>query len=209
MWGGPAGDLLRSGYALPAAAACALGLVYFLLVSAALTGRLRLRRRPAEAPLITADGPPLGERIPARVMDELARQVSPAISWGNGRRLTVVFAAAGCAPCVDLLPHLAPAARRWRRDSRLIVVLETGGLADSHPAIERWSRLPLPVVRDAGGHLGAALGIQRRPLGLLLDPLGVTLMKGVVSTAAQLDALIQEWGVPIGQRAWKAVGESA
>jgi hypothetical protein len=200
-------ELLRSSYALPAAGLVTAFLLYLLFVSGCLVGRLHLLRRPVDAALITDDGPGIGERIPQAVMDQLARQVAPTMGWGNGRRLAVIFAAAGCAPCRDLLPALAPAARRWRADTRLVVVLETGGIDEAHPSLEAWRRLPLPLVRDDTGELASALGVQHRPLGLLLDPAGVVLMKGVVSTGGHLDALVQEWGVSLGGRAWKpAVG---
>jgi hypothetical protein len=198
-----AAELLRTSYALPAAGVLVALLIYLLFVSSCLVGRLQLLRRPADAALITDDGPAIGERVPEAVMDQLARQLIPTMGWGNGRRLAVVFAAPGCAPCRDLLPDLGPAARRWRADTRLMVVLETGGMDAAHPALAAWRDAGVPLVSDESGALTRSLGIEHRPLGLLLDPAGVVLMKGIVSSGGHLDALVQEWGVSVGRRTWK------
>lgn len=197
--------LMTSPYALPATALAAILLVYLTFVTACAVGRIRLVLRPADAPLITDDGPAIGERVEAEVMNELVRHITPGIGWGNGRRVAVVFATPACAPCQDLLPHLVPAARRWKADTHVLVVLETSEISESHPALEAWNRLPLPVLRDPDGELTANLAVRNRPFALLLDPLGVVLMKGVVSTGGHLDALAQEWGVPAGKRDWRVL----
>jgi hypothetical protein len=196
-------EFLRSGYALAAAALAWAGLLYLLLVSCWAVGRLRLHRRPSEAPLITDDGPAIGERLGREFMEPIAR--AARTGRGSRCRLTVIFAAAGCAPCVDLLPHLGPWSRRWRHDMKAVVVLETSGIAESHPAMAAWGCLTLPVLRDADGGMARSLGIRHRPMALLLDPAGIVLMKGVASNGAHLDALVQEWGVAVGERMWKPV----
>jgi hypothetical protein len=194
---------MASSWALPAAGIAALGLLYLFFVLCSALGRLRLYRRPLNAPLITDDGPAIGESLPVQVMETLARKLAPPSGWGSGRRVAVLFAAPGCVPCVDLLPQIAPVARRWAGDTRVVVVLETGGILPEHPSMQAWVRLPVPVILDEDGALGAAAGIRHRPVAILVDPLGLVLMKGVVSTGAQLEALIGEWGVPQGERLWK------
>ncbi len=197
---------MGSPYALPVTAAAVILLLYFLLATCAAVGRLRFYRRPADAPLITGDGPGLGERLQRELMAAFVREGSPSPRLRNGRRLAVVFASPACAPCLDLLPDLASVARRWRVDTSLVVLLETGGLAESHPSLQDWTRLPLPVLRDPDGELTRDCGVRHRPFALLLDSDGVVLMKGIVSSGRHLDVLLQEWGVPAAGREWKVVG---
>lgn len=197
--------LMNSSYALPVTAAAVLLLGYMLVVSCSLVGRVRLLQRPAAAPLITDEGPALGDRLDVAVMEQLARQLSPTVGWGNGRRLAVLFAAPGCAPCRDLLPQLAAVARRWRGDTRLLVVLETAGISESHPSLREWTEQPLPILRDEQGELTGTVGIRSRPYALLVDPTGLVLMKGVVSSGEHVESLMAEHGVAAGERTWKPV----
>src|SRR5207253_2562190 len=104
-----------------------------------------------------------------------------------------------------LLPQIGAVARRWQRDTRVVVVLETGGIHESHPSLQLWRRLPVPIVTDEDGALRASTGIRNRPLAILVDPLGVVLMKGVVSTGAQLNSLMEERGIPLGGRRWQSL----
>ena len=99
-------ELLRSPDALPAAFLCALILAYFLAISASVVGRLRLQHSPGAAPLVTDDGPAIGDRVAPEVLRRMAGAEA-------GRdRLAVIFAGPFCAPCLELLPHLSAAAAR-------------------------------------------------------------------------------------------------
>ncbi|MBL8312129.1 MAG: methylamine dehydrogenase accessory protein MauD [Rubrivivax sp.] len=136
--------------------------------------------------LVTDSGPAVGSESPQFTLTGI--QSEPVQIGGFAARPTLVFfLSPTCPVCKKLLPVLQSLQRDEGR--QLAVVLASDGEAAAHLKFVREHRLEsMPYVLST--ELGMSYRVSRLPYGVLLDPRGVVVAKGLVNSREQLDSLL-------------------
>lgn len=148
--------------------------------------------------MISANGPELGETVPALALPNL--NGAPLTLGQGGRAQLVFFLSTSCPICKALLPAL----KSIRTDEAkwLDVVLASDGRETLHRRlIETESLDPFPYVLSS--ELGMSFKVAKLPFAVLVDRTGKVAAKGLVNSREQLESLFtaSETGIPSYQAA--------
>ncbi|MCC3374575.1 hypothetical protein [Cohnella sp. REN36] len=112
-------------------------------------------------------------------------EIPTASAAGDGRT-ALVFASLHCLDCIDLLPHLAAAARGMPEYT--LALFTTGDETDNRE-MQRYFGWAFPVYSMAQGEMGRRYAISALPCAILTDERGRLAASGAVHDAAELLAL--------------------
>lgn len=153
-----------------------------LLLSAALITALGLGA--CGSPQRAREAPPAlvlpGELLRAPLADLAGRPVVLADALASGKKVTLVFWQAWCAPCRAEAPALVAASRRYSAMEVIGVVSGPDEAVDAAEVERAVAELGLPYrnVRDRSLDLTRALDVRGTPTIVVLDATGRVLFRG-------------------------------
>lgn len=167
-------------------------------------GLIQLRIGTDPGALITPEGLERGAEAPDfSAFDVRARHaVSLSDVRRGGYQLVLVFLSTTCSVCRDLVPHLNDIARERRDEMDVVVVCH--GNADECAEFVRQTGLHPTLLADPTNTIATRYDATVVPFTFLIDPAGVILIRGVVNTWPQFEALLKEEGTGQNQP-WKDV----
>jgi thiol-disulfide isomerase/thioredoxin len=116
--------------------------------------------------LVVADGGPVPDAV---LLDET--DTGQSLAKYRGKVVLLNFWATWCAPCREEMPHLDALQGEAGGEDFAVVAVATG--RNPLPAIERFFAgngiTRLPILRDPGQELSAAMGVFGLPVTVLLD----------------------------------------
>jgi len=142
--------------------------------------------------LMTPEGLNRGVVAPDFEAIDLRTQRPIHLSAFHGRRVLLVFLTTSCSSCHDLVPHLNDIARDRQNEVDMIVVCYGDGATCAEFA--RQTDLRPAVVADPTNAIATRYETQRAPFAFLIDATGTILIRGVVNTWPQLEAILKEEG---------------
>ncbi len=166
-------------------------------------GLIQLRLGPASGALITPEGLERGLEAPNFEAVELSTKRLIRLSDFQGRRVLLVFVSQTCSPCRDLMPHLNEVASGYRDKVEVLAVCH-----GSESACAEFGRLYLlkPILlADPTNKIAAQYGTTITPFAFLVNEDGIILIRGVVNSLPQLEALLKEEGTFQGELPWQPV----
>lgn len=154
-------------------------------------GLLQMRMGIEPGVLITGEGLERGVEAPEfEALDVVSTRVFRS-SELRGRRAVLVFLTPTCGECREVAKQLSDVANQWREIQFLGVCY---GSEQACEELAAQSSLRVPLLRDLENSISSAYGVRSTPFAYLIDEEGRILMRGVVNTWPQLQALIEERG---------------
>jgi methylamine dehydrogenase accessory protein MauD len=170
------------------------GLSVVVFALARQIGVLHERITPVGA-LMTHHGPNVGEYaqpFDVTTVDERPLRIGGARS--DGKRSLLLFVSPTCPVCKKLMPAALSLARA---ESRLVdlILISDGPIEDHLSFRDALGLKNLDYV--VSSKIGMTYSIGRLPFGLLLDPQGKVLSKGLTNTREHLESLlnVEDYGV--------------
>lgn len=171
-------------------------------------GPVQLRLGLDPGVLITQEGLERGTEAPDFEAIDVYSQEPVHLSAFRGRQVLLIFLTTSCPACRDLVPHLNNIAYEYRNGVSTLVICHGGVAACGEFA--RQYHLGARMLADPTNAIAERYGAHVTPFAFLIDASGVVLIRGVVNTWPQLDALLKEEGT-IQTAPWQptATGEAA
>jgi len=163
-------------------------------------GIIQLRFGSDPGALITPEGLDRGTEAPRFEGVDVRTQQRIRLDALRGHPSVVVFLSPTCSSCGDLAPHLNDLARERQGEINVVAVCAADETTSREFAQQ--VKLRTPVLADPTNAIGASYGVQHTPFAFLLDPSATILIRGVVNTWPQLDALLEEEGT-LQSRKWQ------
>lgn len=166
-------------------------------------GLIQLRLGPDSGALITPEGLERGIEAPNFETIELSTKRLVHLSDFRGRRVLLIFLSPTCSPCRELIPHLNEVALGYQDKVEVLAVCH-----GSESACAEFGRLYLlkPILlADPTNKIAAQYGTTITPFAFLVNEDGIILIRGVVNTLPQLEALLKEEGTFQGELPWQPV----
>jgi len=163
-------------------------------------GIIQLRFGSDPGALITPEGLDRGTEAPRFEGVDVRTQQRIHLDALRGRPSVLVFLSPGCSTCGELVPHLNDLARDRQGEINVLAVCAADETTSREFAQQ--VKLRTPMLADPTNAIGASYGVQHTPFAFLLDPSATILIRGVINTWPQLDALLQEEGT-LQSRKWQ------
>lgn len=183
-----------------------VGMAFLLMGVLRQLGLIYLRLGPDPGALITPEGLARGSQAPDFKAVELLSGQPIHLSEFRGRRVLLAFLSPTCSPCRDLLPYLNEIAHRQRGKIEVISICQ--GSQATCMEFGRVYLLQTPLVADPTNAIGAQYDAGFTPFAFVIDEEGIILIRGVVNTLPQLEALLSEEGTLQGQP-WQPAAKPA
>jgi methylamine dehydrogenase accessory protein MauD len=155
-------------------------------------GLIHLRMGADPGVLMTPEGLNRGVEAPDFEILDVRTQHPVRLSTHRGRRVLLVFLETGCSACRDLVPHLNEIARVYRDEVDRLVVCYGHGATCAEYA--RQADLRPTLLADPTNSIATRYEVRINPFASLIDAEGTVLIRGVVNTWPQLEALLAEEG---------------
>ncbi|MGH2410843.1 MAG: peroxiredoxin family protein [Chloroflexota bacterium] len=165
-------------------------------------GLFAQRLGPDPGALITQEGLNRGTEAPDFEITDIHTQRTSRLSAFRGHRVLLVFLAPDCSSCRTLAPHLEEVAREQAGNVATLVVCHGDGATCAEFA--RQEGLRQSVLADPGNEVAERYEVPASPFAFLLDSSGTILIRGVVNSWTQLEALIMEEGT-FQKHPWKPI----
>jgi methylamine dehydrogenase accessory protein MauD len=170
-------------------------------------GLIQLRLGIDPGVLITPEGLERGTAVP----DFEARDVHAGdlirLRDFRGQRVVLVFLTPTCVACRELAPHLNEVMHAYRGTIELLTVLY--GAEASCMEFARQFKLQTRLLADPTNSIAASYDVRATPFAFLINEDGIVLIRGVVNSWPQLEALIEQEGTLQGERPWQLVTKAA
>jgi methylamine dehydrogenase accessory protein MauD len=166
-------------------------------------GLMQLRLGIEPGVLITSEGLERGKGAPDFEASDVRTGQTVRTSEFRGRRLALVFLTPTCVACRELVPHLNDVARERRRETAMLAVCF--GATDACARLARETGIRVPLVADPTNVVGAHYEVRSTPFAFLVDANGTILIRGIVNSWPQIEALLDEEGTFQGTMPWQAV----
>lgn len=154
-------------------------------------GILQMRLGVEPGVLITREGLPRGAAAPGFEAADLLSGTPLRLADFRGSRVALIFLTPTCDACRGLVPHLNDVAREWR-EVRFLAVCYAAEEACGE--LVRSAGVQIPMIGDPGNAVGMSYEVPSTPFAFLIDEGGTILIRGVVNTWPQLEALLAERG---------------
>ena len=164
-------------------------------------GLVQLRLGGDPGVLITPEGIERGQRAPDFEALDVLRRLPVRLSDLAGSRLLLAFVSPSCLACHQLMPHLNDLSKEHSADLHVAIICY--GTINASEEFARQNKITATVLADPTNGIAAAYGVQVTPFAFLIDEHGDVLIRGVVNTWPQLDALLAEEGTFQGDRPWR------
>lgn len=165
-------------------------------------GLIQLRLGLDPGVLITQEGLERGTEAPDFDAIDVEAQQPTHLSAFRGRQVLLVFLATDCTSCRDLVPHLNNIAYEYRDGVETIAVCH--GAVAACGEFAHQTHLGARMLADPTNAIADRYGVRFTPFAYLIDAAGVILIRGVVNTWPQLDALLKEEGT-IQTAPWESI----
>jgi hypothetical protein len=155
-------------------------------------GRLKQQYDPMHQPLLTDDGPPLRHFVEPFDFQNVRTEAQTSLwEYLASGPAVLLFVSDKCGPCSDVLTSAAAFHRSWIQKTRYLIIAnmameEVRALGDQYPDFD--------IVADSEGLIARSYRVQRWPLGIVVDTMGVVLNKGIVNTPQHLEGLVMGRG---------------
>ena len=121
------------------------------------------------------------QALPDLVLPELHGEERSLAQWQSEGPMLLDFWATWCVPCRAAFPHYARLAERYAEQGFRVVTVsqdQPGQHKRIAPLLEKLG-VSLPVLLDAKGELGQAMGVLSLPTALLIDAQGQVVYRHV------------------------------
>lgn len=171
-------------------------------------GLVQLRLGVDPGVLITKEGLDRGAGAPDFEAPEVLTGQSTKLSRLRGSRVGIVFLTPTCLSCREIVPHLNEVARQ--RQGEVIFLAIMYGSRQTCSEFARRFKLQVPILADPTNAIAESYRVAATPFAYLLDERGLVLIRGVVNSWPQLEALLDEEGTQQrGEAPWEAESEDS
>jgi methylamine dehydrogenase accessory protein MauD len=177
------------------------GMAFIMLGLLRQLGLIQARLGLEAGALITPEGMERGTKAPDFEGLELTTKKHIRFTELQGRRVLLIFLSPICVPCRALAPHLNEVSSRFRSQIETLAICQ--GSEDACIEFVKLSKLQTKLIADPANFIGASYNVKFTPFAYLIDENGLVLIRGVVNTSAQLEALLQEEGTLQGDKLWQ------
>jgi len=154
-------------------------------------GLIQMRVGIEPGVLVTADGLERGMMAPDFEAEDVITGRVFKSGQLRGRRAVLVFLTPTCGECRSLASQLSQLADQWHEVQFLAVCY---GSAQACRELSTQTNLRVPLLWDTENALAQSYAVSVTPFAYLIGEDGTILIRGVVNTWPQLEALIEERG---------------
>jgi methylamine dehydrogenase accessory protein MauD len=175
-------------------------LVFVVLGLLRQLGVIQIRLGPEPGVLITEDGLKRGAEAPDFQRPDLLTGGTINFRELLSRRVLLLFLSPTCESCRTLIADLN-GLMTSREDELAVVAVCTAGETACRQFARRFG-VKVPLVADPDNAVSADYDVQRTPFAFLISSQGRVLIRGVVNSWPQIEALLNQEGTLQGSMEW-------
>jgi methylamine dehydrogenase accessory protein MauD len=175
-------------------------LVFVVLGLLRQLGTIQIRLGPEPGALITEDGLKRGAEAPNFQRPDALTGRMINLKDLVGRQVLLLFLSPTCESCRTLVPDLNRLMTSRRDELAVLAVCPAGETACGQFA--RRFDVRVPFVADPDNGISTDYDVQRTPFAFLISSHGRVLIRGVVNSWPQIEALVKQEGTLQGSMEW-------
>lgn len=155
-------------------------------------GLIQLRMGIEPGVLITPEGLERGVEAPDFEAIDVQTQRLIRLDQFRGKRVVLLFLSPNCLACRELIPHFNEVARA--EQGKIEVLAVCYGAESVCGEFARQFHVHPTLVADPTNAIAARYQVRVTPFAFLIDEYGLVLIRGIINSWPQLEALLEEEG---------------